>query len=167
MKKLLLLFSLMAITTINAQKADYKAVPNELVAENNVFEVKGKSASELYNLTKSWISTNYQNPEKVMLFDDENRTIKIKYFFEIDTNSINPKKVKVKYNLLFDFKDEKVRIMFTDIGNTTYTNYSSFFDKKGNRSKFKYAVKSIDILEDYASKFVDDYVSYLQKGIDW
>jgi len=37
MKTLLLFLSLMAITTVNAQQANYKVAPSELVAENNVF----------------------------------------------------------------------------------------------------------------------------------
>lgn len=92
----------MAITTINAQKADYRAFPTELRTENNVFEVSGKNASELYQLTKSWIAREYTNPQRVIKLDDENKFIKINYHFDITS----PSKVKVKYNLLFDFKDD-------------------------------------------------------------
>src|SRR5690554_462890 len=167
MKKLLLLFSLIAITATKAQKADYKAVLTELIAENNVFEVSGKNATELYQLTKSWLSISYVNPQKVILFNDGERTLKIKHFFEIETKSINPSKVKVKYNMLFDFKDEKVRVMFTDIDDTIYTKYSSFFNKDGSPKDTKYIKKSLTILENYVSEFVDDYISYLQKGNNW
>jgi len=165
MKKLLLFLSLMAITTVNAQQANYKVAPSELVAENNVFEVSGKNSSELYQLTKKWIASKYENPNKIIVFDNENTSIGIKHFFDIDTEYTSPRKVKVKYNLSLDFKDEKVRVTFTNIGDTSYTKYSAFFDKKGNRRK--YNDKAISTLEEYASKFVDDYVSYLQKGNDW
>src|SRR5690554_6999682 len=104
MKKLLLLFSLMAITTINAQKADYKAFPTELRAENNVFEVSGKNATELYQLTKKWIASKYENPNKVIVLDNENESIGIKHFFDIDTKYTSPNIIKIKYNLQFDFK---------------------------------------------------------------
>src|SRR5690606_4357629 len=163
MKSLILLFSLMAITTINAQEADYKAFPTELRAENNVFEVSGKNASELYQLTKSWIAREYTNPQRVIKLDDENKTIKINYHFDITS----PSKVKVKYNLLFDFKDDKVRVTFTDIGDTYGTKYTKFFDEYGSPKKSKSVQKSINTLENYVSKFVDDYVAYLQKGNDW
>ncbi len=163
MKKLLLLFSLMAITTINAQKANYRAFPTELRTENNVFDVSGKNASELYQLTKSWIAREYTNPKGVMKLDDENKSIKINYHFDITS----PSKVKVKYNLLLDFKDDKVRVTFTDIGDTYGTKYSKFFDEYGSPKKSKSVQKSINTLESYVSKFVDDYVAYLQKGADW
>jgi len=153
----------MVATATHAQKANYKAVPSELVAENNVFEVSGKSATELYQLTKSWMAKEYINPQRVMKLDDENETIKINYHFDIKS----PKKVKVKYNLLFDFKDEKVRVTFTEIGDTYGTKYTKFFDEDGLPKKSKYVEKSIKTLEEYVSKFVDDYISYLQKGDDW
>lgn len=165
MKKLLLLFSLMAITTVNAQKADYKAFPKELRAENNVFQVSEKNATELYQLTKKWIASKYENPNKVIVLDNENESIGIKHFFDLDTGFANPWRVKVKYNLSIDFKDEKVRILINNIGDTHYTKYSSFFDKEGNRRK--YNDKAINFLENYISKFVDDYIAYLKKGNDW
>lgn len=165
MKTLLLLLSLMAITTVNAQKADYKAAPSELVAENNVFEVSGKNASELYQLTKKWIASKYENPKKVIVLDNENESIGIKHFFDIDTGFANPWRVKVKYNLSIDFKDGKVRILISNIGDTHYTKYSGFFDKEGNRRK--YNDKAIGVIEKYASNFIDEYISYLQKGNDW
>lgn len=167
MKKLLLFLSLLAITTANAQKADYKVKPTEFVAENNVFEVSGKNASELYQLTKNWMSVNYNNPQKVIIFDDENKTIKIKNFFDINTQYTSPSRIKVKYNLQFDFKDEKVRVTFTEIGDTYYTKYSDFFNNDGSLKEFEYVEKSTSILEEHVSKFVSDYVSYLQKGNDW
>lgn len=165
MKKLLLLFSLMAITTINAQKADYRAFPTELRTENNVFEVSGKNASELYQLTKKWIASKYENPNKVIVLDNENKSIGINHFFDIDTGSANPSRLKIKYTLNIDFKDDKVRVLINNIGDTRYTKYSAFFDKKGNRRK--YNDKTISILENYVSKFVDEYISYLQKENDW
>lgn len=162
MKKLILLFSLLATITINAQ-ANYKATLTEFVAENNVFDVPGKNAVELYQLTKSWMPLNYPNPSKATLYDDENNAIKIKYFFEITT----PKKLKVKYHVLFDFKDEKVRVTFTDVAKTYQTNYGYFFDRKGNPKTTKNAQESLAIIEDYVSKFVDDYISFLKKGDNW
>lgn len=167
MKKLLLLFSLMAITTINAQKADYKVFPTELRAENNVFEVSGKNATELYQLTKKWIASKYENPNKVIVFYNENESIGIKHFFDINTQYTNPNRIKVKYNMLFDFKDDKVRVTFTDIGDTSYTKYTKFFDEHGSPKKSKYVQKSVEILEDYVSKYVEDYLSYLKTGNDW
>lgn len=167
MKTLLLFLSLMAITTVNAQQANYKVAPSELVAENNVFEVSGKNASELYQLTKKWIASKYENPNKVIVLDNENESIGIKHFFDIDTKKTNPSRIKVKYNLQFDFKDEKVRVTFTNIGDTHYTKYSKFFNYDGSLEDSKYVQKSTSVLEEYASKFVDDYVSYLQKGNDW
>lgn len=167
MKKLLLFLSLMAITTVNAQQANYKAAPSELIAENNVFEVSGKDASELYQLTKKWIASKYENPNKVIILDNENESIGIKHFFDIDTKKTNPSRIKVKYNLQFDFKDEKVRVTFTNIGDTHYTKYSKFFNYDGSLEDSKYVHKSTSVLEEYASKFVDDYISYLQKGNDW
>lgn len=147
MKKLLLFLTLLAITTTNAQQANYKAVSSELVAENNVFEVSGKGASELYQLTKIWIASKYENPNKIIVLDNENKNIGINHFFDIDTGFTNPWRVKVKYNLSIDFKDEKVRVLINNIGDTHYTKYSAFFDKKGNRRK--YNDKAIGILEDY------------------
>ncbi|WLD25127.1 DUF4468 domain-containing protein [Flavobacterium dauae] len=167
MKKLLLLFSLMAITTVNAQKSYYKAVPKQLIAENNIFEVSGRNASELYKLTRSWMTVQYTNPQKVIMFDDENRSIIVKHFFDIDTKVSNPNKVKVNYNLQFDFKDEKVRITFTNIEDTRNTKYSDFFNDDGTPKESKYVKKSLEFLESYVSKFVDEYVTYLQKGADW
>lgn len=165
MKKLLLFLSLMAITTINAQNADYKVFPTELRAENNIFEVSGKNATELYQLTKKWIASKYENPNKVIVFDNENESIGIKHFFDIDTGFANPRRLKIKYTLNIDFKDEKVRVLINNIGDTHYTKYSALFNKKGERRK--YNDRTISILENYVSKFVDEYISYLEKGNDW
>lgn len=67
----------------------------------------------------------------------------------------------------FDFKDEKVRITFTDIEDTYYTKYSDFFNKNGTLKEYQYVQKSVEILEDYVSKYVEDYLSYLKTGNDW
>src|SRR5690606_12964747 len=93
MKKLLLFHSFMTVTTIYAQIADYKALPTEFVSENNTCEFSDKNASELYQLTKNWMSTKYDNPIKVIVFDDENRTIKIKNYFDIHTKRSEERRV--------------------------------------------------------------------------
>src|SRR5690606_38884945 len=143
MKQLLILFSLMAITTVTAHNADYKAFPGELRAENNVFEVPGKNASELYQLTKKWMANTYENHQRVLKMDDENQLIKINHYFDIKS----PKKVKFKYNILIDFKDEKVQITFTDIRDTYSTKYSKFFNDYGTPKKLKSVQKSIEVIE--------------------
>lgn len=161
MKKLILLFSLLATFTINAQ-ANYKATPTEFVAENNVFDVPGKTATDLYQLTKSWTIANYPT-DKVIIHNDENKAIKIKYFFDIQ----QPKRLKVKYHVLFDFKDEKVRVIFTDVAKTYQTNYDYFFKNDGERKTSKDAQKALTAIDNYVSKFVDDYIAYLKKGDKW
>src|SRR5690554_3840811 len=167
MKKLILFLSFITLTSVNAQKIDYKVKPKEIVAENNVFEVSGKTATELYQLTTKWISSKYKNPSKVIGFNNENTNIGVKHFFDINTQYTSPNRIKVKYNMQFDFKDEKVRITFTDIEDTYYTKYSDFFNKNGALKEYQYVQKSVEILEDYVSKYVEDYLSYLKTGNDW
>ncbi len=164
MKKLLLLLSfILAFTTVQAQKAVYKAAPEKLVAQQDVFEVSGRSAAELYQLTKKWMANVYTNPQKVTKLDEENQTLKINYHFDITS----PKKVKVKYNLQFEFKDNKVRVTFIHIGDTYYTKYTKFFDENGTPKKSKSVQKSIVILENHVDRFVDDYVSFLKTNDKW
>lgn len=162
MNKLILIFSLLTAISINAQ-AIYKATPTEFVSDNNVFEVSEKDAIELYQLTKNWIVKNYPNPNQAIIHDEENKAIKIKYFFDIQET----KRLKVKYHLLLDFKDNKVRITFTDVAKTYQTNYDNFFYKNGERKEYKDIQKSLNIIDNYVSKFVDDYVNYLREGDKW
>nr|WP_317632910.1 DUF4468 domain-containing protein [uncultured Flavobacterium sp.] len=165
MKKLLLFISFMAITSVNAQKADYKAFPKELRAESNIFEVSGKNATELYLLTRSWIVSEYNKPKNVIMYTSENQSIIIKHHFDIFNHKINQNRLKIKYNMQIDFKDEKVKVTFTNIENTSSTTYTNFFDKEGNRKN--YTEKAIILLEDFVNKFVEDYISYLQKNVGW
>ena len=166
MKKLLL-SACFLVTTISNAQANYKAQLTEFVAENNIFDVPNRNAEELYQLTKSWIIVNYPIPDKVIIFDDANKALKIKYFFDIDTEVKKPSRLKVKYMTLFDFKDGKVRVTFTDVAKTYQTKYEKFFNKEGKPKTDKYSQEALSILEQHVSKFVDDYLEYLKKGDTW
>jgi len=114
----------MTVTTIYAQIADYKALPTEFVSENNTFEFSDKNASELYQLTKNWMSTKYDNPIKVIVFDDENRTIKIKNYFDIHTKMSNPNKINLNIRLFtqvsYISNYESIKHLFSEISSIEF-----------------------------------------------
>lgn len=164
MKKLILLFSLLAIFTATAQKADYKAMPTEFVAQNNIFEVPNKTASEIYNLSKVWMAKTYVKPDKLLVGDTKDVLMKIKYFFEIPSKK---RSIKIKYNLILEFKDEKVKVTIDNIENSGGVYYSNFFDKNGNLKENEMFGIQFNDIESYVNNFIDSYVTYLNEKGNW
>lgn len=163
MKKLILLFSLLASITISAQ-ASYKPTSTEFIAETNVFEVPDKSASEIYNLSKVWMAEIYEKPDRVLVADTKDVLLKIKYFFEIPSKK---RSMKIKYNLILEIKDEKVKVTLNNIENSGGIYYTNFFDKEGKIKEKELFGVLIEDIETYVNDFINNYISYLNKKGNW
>lgn len=65
MKKILFfVIILLTYLQINAQ-AKYIAFKNDMKAENDIFEIQNTPASELYLISKVWLSEIYKNQKEI------------------------------------------------------------------------------------------------------
>lgn len=76
-----------------------------------VFDIKGKSASELYNKTIKWAKAYYPNFKNELIFDSTNYQIKIRSIMpEAFHIGLKRNLFDVDYTLIISFKDEKYRV---------------------------------------------------------
>lgn len=162
MKKLLLLFVYMLSWSINAQ-ANFELKPTEFVSENNVFDVPGKTAKDIYESSKIWISKNYPNPSRFTISDVEDKFLQVRYFFEVQSG----KTIKLKYQMSFEIKDEKVKITINNLKKSGSFNHLKFFNKEGVRIKKERFGINIEDVDDYVNDFINDYLDYVKGKDEW
>jgi hypothetical protein len=121
MKKILFLFAFLCVAKVtNAQ--EYKI---EEKSVTGVFEVGGKTKSDIFSLINKWISINYNSSKNVIQMNDsESGTIIIKGINEVKykntaktlypNNKYIPEFYTTKFNHLIEVnaKDGKFRIIF-------------------------------------------------------
>lgn len=121
MKKILLLFMLAISATSYAQ---FKASPNGIVSEDGkgyyVVEFEGVSSEELYNRVEKFIISAYRNPNAVAS-KQPNEMINLHSYsenaFPIRTILGVKHYANVDMNIVFRFKDGKIRIDTPSINN--------------------------------------------------
>lgn len=120
MRKLILIItSILSISfsAVAQEQVEFKLQPNAIfVAPDGgtyaVVEYEGKTAEELYTMVKSNVMTLYKSPDKVM---SENPHISISiraYSDRVGSKVVSfiPRVFAGYYNLVFRFKDGKVRV---------------------------------------------------------
>ncbi|HAH24957.1 MAG TPA: hypothetical protein DCL77_14585 [Prolixibacteraceae bacterium] len=117
MKKLLILFAFLPILSI-AQELPTVPLVDGRVQFENVLEIKGKSAKELYSDVKLMISEIYNSGKGVIdASDDEALFIVVKgslLFSRARALGTNYD-VILDHSLKFQFKDERIKICFSNL----------------------------------------------------
>lgn len=111
--KTMYLFTLMALLTGITAKAQYlELTPNGFTNVNDpsidyvVLETPNATQAELYNSTLAYLQTQYQNPDAVLtVIENEQITIN-----GLAKDQIKDPYVSLYYNLVFRFKDGKLRM---------------------------------------------------------
>ena len=120
MKKVILsIISILFIyaSSLAQENIEFKLQPNATFAAPDgtsyiVVEYEGKTAEELYSLVKSNAMTLYKNPDRVMS-ENPHISIAIRAYSEMvgtKTVAFIPRVFAGYYNLVFRFKDGKIRI---------------------------------------------------------
>lgn len=130
MKKICIVLLFM-IASFNAN-AQFMATPNGVAMTNGdeyyVVEVKGRTASELYQAVETYIISNFKNPDLV-LNGQKDKTINLHGRFShafYDKRTFGNYPVCVELNLVMRFKDGKIRF---DIPSVEYMGIESLNDE--------------------------------------
>ena len=166
MKKLLfVVFLLISLLSVSAQElVQFKLTSSGcFIAPNEegfvVVPFEGKSQQELYDMVKNNVMSIYKNPQKVMS-ENQGQTITIRAYGGLVYKTVTfiPREFGGHYNLVFKFKDGRVRIDNPSVDDNltdtsgylppiSFSNYcNGFFTKKGTPKNEKCA-KKIDSIE--------------------
>ena len=168
MKKIIFVLGLTFSTLIGFAQANYVAFKTEMKADQDVFEISNTPASELYQLSKVWISEMYRNPDRVIVGDVENKLLKVNGYAEIPTKGVlGNTTLNMKYSLQLDFKDDRIRVNISGLEGISPTNYSMFFKRDGSRRDTKEVQRYFTDLEHYCNTLVDSLVEKLKNNDDW
>lgn len=168
MKKTLFLLGFSFLAMTGFAQAKFVAHKTELQTDQDVFEVSNTPASELYQLSKVWISETYKNPDRVIVGDVENKLLKVNGYSQIPTKGVlGNTSLNMKYSLQIDFKDDKIKVNISSLEGVQPTNYSMFFKKDGNRRDTKEVQRYLTDLESYFNNLVDNLLAKLKNDNDW
>ena len=148
MKKILLVFMCAAFSTLNSFSQDSEdSFPNY----QRVFEMEGKTKSEIYPLLKTWIAINFVSANDITQLDDpENGKIIVKYIYITHQKQMGMSYQAKTYNTAtFDIKDNKFRCSISVTNVTTGTSEVPVYDailknKKGYKGIKVSIEKKID-----------------------
>lgn len=145
------------------------AYEREIKLENDVIEFSDTSSKELYQLSKIWISEAYDKPKKVIINDIENKYIKIHSLAKVPTTGVfnNTNTLFLKYTLLLEFKDDKVKINITDVDGSHNTNYAFYFKKDGTRKESSETIKYLTDIEKYFNELINSLTIKFKNNSDW
>lgn len=122
----LILFLAISANVFAQQKLTYSNKSFEPV----VFPAQGLSQSEIYKRLKLWVNNYYQNPEKVLMVDDQDN-IRIN---AIASRAFLVKQLgqelwyNLKYNLNIQIKENRYRVSFSPDGIRTSSNVPLSWD---------------------------------------
>lgn len=106
------------------------------------------------------MAETYEKPDKILVGDTKDILLKIRCFFEVPSKK---RSMKIKYNLILEIKDEKVKVTINNIENSGGIYYTNFFDKKGKiKEKEQFGVLIEDV-DSYVNKFVNNNINYLNR----
>lgn len=120
MKKLLIILAALFIgTTINAQEA---------MTYTKIIEAPGKDAKTLYQNSKTWFATNYQNPKKVIQVDDPSQCmLSAKSNVDYSHGGLSYLSYEgwVEFTILIQCKDGRLRVQVTNLTHTNVPGHAS------------------------------------------
>jgi len=105
-----------------------------------VVELKGKSSSEIYSKIKSWINRTYKNPDLVTKADEKDTYIRIHSIDAFEFRQMGLARNNYSYDLEFQIKENKYKIIFFNIIDTSIINASFpkyFYKDNGDLYGFK------------------------------
>ena len=169
MKTILVTILLMAINITIAQNLEYNSKTDKMEIKH-IVEVDSISAGDLYSIGKKWIKKTYSNPSSVIKSDIEFEMIRGNGAV-IDGIKFKAGNGTLKYIFTFDFKENKVRLVYTDftirLNAGTYPAKFYFYKKNGDKRKessqstaVKYGIES-NILS-----LIKDFENTLKYGFD-
>lgn len=162
MRNIILLFvaAIALNLSVFSQKEEYQE-PNlpidqvtKLITYSKMFDVSA-SKDSLYKKGKKWFYTYYKNPTGVIKSDDgANGKISGKHQFKVlnpaDKKGIKTMRGIVKYTITTQFKENKARIIITDLNleSTSYTPIEKWMDKSaaGFTTKNYFYLSQVDSL---------------------
>lgn len=184
---LIFLFAIVSATSY----AQFKASPLGFVSEDDkdfvVFEIPGKSASELYISVKAWVNKNFRNPDAV--FNEvENKQINIHVYYPKAYVYTRDNLLGINYwadadiNYIIQFKDAKVKVE-SPIVNSMYLDGNmnsrigfcgtlpggsgivkrNLFKKNGTENK----PKAIHNINEFINREINSIISSLSKEEEW
>ena len=185
MKNLLLLFiGIIALNlTVFSQKEDYQepSLPidqvTKLITYSKMFDVSA-SKDSLYKKGIKWFYTYYKNPTGVIKEDDAaNGKISGKHQVKVlnpaDKKGIKTMKGIVRYTVTTQFKENKARIVITEINleSTSYTPIEKWLDKSapGFTTKNYFYLTQVDSLMNEVSVDFEKFMKEPSKANkdDW
>lgn len=156
MKKsvLSILIAFCGLIAANAQIPTFKLTPSGAFKTSNfedyvIYKVEGKTAHELYQMVCTNIAKVYNSPKDVMsVVEDKSVAIRALSVDLVISEKMFGAPIaffSCYYNLLFEFKDGRIRVSAPVIGeiftNTSRGSFSQkaakYFDKNGNIKKNK------------------------------
>lgn len=129
MKNILLLSIFLCSNYLLIAQSTYNEI-NQNSEMQNVLEFESKSASELYSFVNLWIADHYKNANEVIDADIKNTKIVVNGIAPgvVKMISANAGNQDLNYRTTFDFKDNKIRITYSNL-KCPYA-YSSYVYKK-------------------------------------
>ena len=143
-----------------------------------VIEVKGLK-KELFKKSKLYFTSIYRNPDEVMSIV-EGEVINIGGYSSKKIRRNNLHRFDMDYNLIFTFKDGKIRVDAPTIRLTTFTGRTqemfiyrkkgdltgSYFGIYGKDGKIRYQ-KAIDDLNNYFNSYLKEYINEIEEKDNW
>jgi len=184
MKKVITaIFTMIMALNVNAQKVETIELTPEGISGFRVLEVEGKTASELYTLTKEWAQITYTNPDYAITGDVENKLIKGSVFIPdavIPNNSGHKMYWSLVINYDFKFKDGKIKYTITDFSlprTKSSGNYDLkivgkgwshyIFKKKDGSVKHPESAESINVEFNNLYSSLEQYINKPLAEEDW
>lgn len=86
MKKLLIGFTLLFSTFVNAQETEFTFNKERGMTDFIVIPVEGKTATDIYKKVIEWIKITYKNPNEVILSTIENEYVRFEGISDISNS---------------------------------------------------------------------------------
>lgn len=145
---------------------------------SKIIEVDSMSSQQLFDHTMKWIKLNYANPENVISTTIGNEFIRGNGVKQNITSS-GGLASNLRYLFKFDFKENRVRILYTDFVVRTGTNLVSaetyFYKKNGDLKKgslsmkMKYAIQEniYNLIKNYENSLLYGFSDNSDESDDW
>ena len=184
------LFMVIALITLTVSAQEYTWFKTEIRGEGRkihlaafphgegvVYDVDGKSAQELYGLTRTAMSSYWKNPEEVIVDSREGEYIKLSGIIGYVTYSKAygiTLSGNVKATILIRFKDNKMQVTLQSLSawhdSTQYTigGYYPYEPiLKLGKKTHDYAYEGVAIIEASMSNLVESILSQEQEDNSW
>ena len=176
------LFMLFLILPFICTSQYFEVTKNGFKSKDNkdyiVIEVVGLK-EDLFKKSKLYFTSIYRNPDEVMSLV-EGEAINIGGYSSKSIRRNNAHRFDMDYNLIFSFKDGKVKVDAPAIRLTTFTGRNQemfiyreksdfmgyYFGIYGKNGKIRYQ-KAIEDLNNYFNSYLKEYINAIEKKDNW